>query len=114
MDDSFTLYNLEVHVIGDPSTFVCDHAPGLAFKVIGENLVFDKNTSFSMYSLAALLPLLPVKQRKTHENDWISTDNIIACPDPHCGGRFEITRSDTHTFKHSEVTKVPLTKEKRS
>ena len=37
---------------------------------------------FSIYSLAALLPLLPAKQRPTHPNDWMSTDAEVACPDP--------------------------------
>jgi len=108
MDESFTLYNLEVSVQGDPATFVCSHKPGVAFHVEGENLIFDANNSFSMYALATLLPLLPVKERQTHKNDWITTDELIACPDPHCGAKFQITRTTQKTFNHSDVTKVPL------
>lgn len=108
MNDSFTLSNLIVIVEGDPETFVCSHLPGEAFRVIGENLIFDNNNSFSMYALSTLLPLLPAKQRKTHKNDWMTTDEDIACPDPHCGARFKITREGTTTFNHSEVTKVSL------
>ena len=37
---------------------------------------------FSIYSLAALLPLLPAKQRPRDPNDWMSTDAEVACPDP--------------------------------
>lgn len=111
MDDSFTLYNLEVSVIGDPQTFVCSHVPGTAFRIEGENLIFDQNPKFSQYALAALLPLLPAKQRKTDPNDWMSTDEEIACPDPNCGARFKIARLEEVTFKHSQVTKVPLDKE---
>jgi uncharacterized repeat protein (TIGR04076 family) len=51
---------------------------------------------------------LPAKQRPTHPNDWMTTDADIACPDPHCGGRFRITRTGTSTFRHADVTLVPL------
>jgi uncharacterized repeat protein (TIGR04076 family) len=98
MDEPFTLYNLEVSVLGDPSTFICSHKPGVAFRVEGENLIFDANNSFSMYALAALLPLLPVKQRETHANDWITSDELIACPDPHCGATFQIARTGKQMF----------------
>lgn len=108
LDDSFTLFNLEVSVVGNPDTFVCSHTPGLAFLVVGENLVFDHTNRFSMYALAALLPLLPAKQRPTHPNDWMTTDALIACPDPHCGASFKIERAGQNTFRHTDVTKVPL------
>ena len=51
-----------------------------------------------MYALAALLPLLPAKQREAAQNDWMSTDAEIACPDPNCGGRFRVTRLDKGTI----------------
>lgn len=108
MDDSFDLYDVTVTVTGDPATFVCSHQPGLAFKVAGENLVFDGNPRFSLYALAALLPLLPAKQRRTHPHDWMTTDEYIQCPDPHCGARFRVERSGQATFYHAEVTEVPL------
>lgn len=107
-DDGFTLFNLEVVVVGEPATYVCSHEPGLAFCVVGENLVFNGTNTFSLYALATLLPLLPAKQRPTHANDWMTTDEVIACPDPHCGARFKITRSGETSFSHSEVTRVPL------
>jgi uncharacterized repeat protein (TIGR04076 family) len=112
MNDQFKLYNLEVLVIGNPETFVCSHIPGSAFKVLGENLVFEDNKEFSLYSLATLLPLLPAKQRKTHPNDWMTTDEYIACPDPHCGAKFQIVRTDIRSFSHAETTKVTLPKGK--
>lgn len=108
MNDNFTLYDLAVVVTGDPKTFVCSHAPGEAFRMVGENIIFDKSGQFSLYALAALLPLLPAKQRQTAKNDWMTTDELIACPDPHCGARFRIVRNGEHRFSHAEVTKVPL------
>ena len=63
MDDTFTLYDLKVEVVASDRPMVCSHKVGDYFLVQGENLVFQKDTSFSMYSLSALLPLLPAKQR---------------------------------------------------
>ena len=63
---------------------------------------------FSIYSLAALLPLLPAKQRPTHKNDWMTTDAEVACPDPNCSSRFRITRTGPRRFSHAQTTAVPL------
>ena len=87
---------------------VCGHRPGDWFEVRGEHLLFPADQPFSMYALAAILPLLPAKQRDTHANDWMTTDAEVACPDPHCGARFRITRLARRTFRHGEVTVVPL------
>jgi uncharacterized repeat protein (TIGR04076 family) len=108
MNDQFELYDLEVSVVGDVKNFVCKHTLGLAFKVIGENLVFEKGGAFSLYAVVALLPLLPAKQRQTHPNDWMTTDECIACPDPNCGAQFQITRTNLRLFSHAETTKVVL------
>lgn len=107
-DDAFTLYDLRVEVIATDRPMVCNHPAGDWFEVVGEMLHFPTGHGFPMYPLAALLPLLPAKQRVTHANDWMTTDAEIACPDPLCGGRFRITRTGTSTFRHGEVTRVPL------
>lgn len=110
MSDEFELYDLKVTVVGKQSEFVCSHHVGDYFLVEGENLVFPQTNSFSMYALSALLPLLPAKQRVLHENDWMRTDTLIACPDPNCRAQFEIKRTKKRVFKHSETTVVPLKK----
>lgn len=109
-DDSFELWDLRVEVISGSRPMICDHQEGEYFDVIGEMIVFPENgrQRFPMYPLAALLPLLPAKQRTTDSNDWMSTDADIACPDPHCGALFRITRTEKRTFYHSETTAVPL------
>jgi uncharacterized repeat protein (TIGR04076 family) len=71
-------------------------------------LHFPPGQGFSMYSLAALLPLLPAKQRATDANDWMTSDAEVACPDPHCPTRFRITRLGKRSFSHAETTAVPL------
>ena len=108
-DDRFELYDLRVEVVAGEREMVCNHREGDYFELRGENLSFPAGQSFPLYPLAALLPLLPAKQRRTHPNDWMTTDAEIACPDPHCGARFRITRTGTSAFRHGEVTRVPLT-----
>ena len=112
MDDRFELYDLKVEVVQGNGPFVCGHHVGDYFLVEGEDLVFPESRSFSMYSLSALLPLLPAKQRVSDPNDWMTTDCEIACPDPNCGARFRISRIGKRTFHHNEVTVVPLTEVK--
>jgi uncharacterized repeat protein (TIGR04076 family) len=103
----FWLYDLKVETVLDDRTPVCRHVAGESFRVEGENLVFESDARISMYALAAVLPLLPVKQRMTDPNDWVSTDAEVACPDPHCGGRFRITRLGKRRFTHAATTGLP-------
>lgn len=107
-DDTFVLYDLKVEVVATDRPMVCNHKAGDYFELKGENLSMPPGQTFALYPLAALLPLLPAKQRVTHPHDWMTTDAEIACPDPHCGGRFRITRTGMSTFRHSETTIVPL------
>jgi uncharacterized repeat protein (TIGR04076 family) len=108
MNDEFDLYDLRVEVIATDRPMVCIHRAGDWFEVRGEVLTMPDGQGFSIYALAALLPLIPAKQRVTHDHDWMTTDTDVACPDPHCGARFRITRVGTRTFRHSDVTVVPL------
>ena len=106
-DLTFTLYDLKVEVIAGDKPFVCSHQLGDALEVRGENIIFLQ-PAFSLYSLAALLPLLPAKQRPLNAADWMATDHIIACPDPHCGARFRISRIGKQTVTRSSTTIVPM------
>lgn len=106
-DAGFWLYDLRVQTVLDGRTPVCRHVEGESFRVQGENLLFDQGQRVSMYALAALLPLLPAKQRMTDAADWMSTDAEVACPDPHCGGRFRIIREDKRWFSHAQTTGLP-------
>ena len=108
LEDTFELWDLRVEVVGNQDDMVCGHTAGDSFEVSGENLSLPPGQPFSMYALAALLPLLPAKQRVTDSNDWMTTDAEVACPDPHCGARFRISRTGKSTFRHSETTAVPL------
>ena len=105
-DDRFDLYDLKVEVVATDRPMVCGHRAGDYFLVEGEDLVFPQANRFSMYALAALLPLLPAKQRPLQDNDWMRSDALIACPDPNCGAMFKITRVGRRTLSHGECTVV--------
>lgn len=107
-DDEFTLWDLRIEVIAGDRPMVCNHKAGDHFTLSGENLAFPPGQTFPLYPLAAILPLLPAKQRATDPHDWMTTDAEIACPDPHCGARFRITRTGRTTFSHAATTRVPL------
>ena len=106
-DKGFWLYDLRIETVLDGRAPVCRHIEGASCQVVGENLIFEAGQKVSMYALAALLPLLPAKQRDTAPGDWMSTDAEIACPDPHCGGRFRIHREGRRWFSHAETTGLP-------
>ncbi len=103
--DEFDLFDLRVEVVGPPGQKIyCGARLGDYFELHGEMLRLPPGQGFSIYSLAALLPLLPAKQRATDANDWMSTDAEVACPDPHCPTRFRITRTARRRFRRSDVT----------
>ena len=111
-EDGFDLYDLRVEVVVPTARagerILCNARVGDWFELRGELLHLPPGQAFSIYSLAALLPLLPAKQRPTHANDWMSTDAEVACPDPHCPTRFRITRLGLRRFSHAQATAVPL------
>lgn len=107
-DDAFDLYDLRVEVVApEGGAIFCGAKPGDHFELRGEMLFLPPGQGFSIYSLAALLPLLPAKQRPTHKNDWMTSDAEIACPDPNCSTRFRIQRLGLRRFRHSETTATP-------
>lgn len=57
---------------------------------------------------ASVLPLLAAKQRITHANDWMTSDALIACPDPNCMSKLRIVRTGKRKFSHAETTVVGL------
>jgi uncharacterized repeat protein (TIGR04076 family) len=108
-DAGFDLYDLRVEVVGPTDRPIyCGARLGDYFELHGEMLKLPPGQGFSIYSLAALLPLLPAKQRVTDPYDWMSTDAEIACPDPNCPTRLRITRLGRRHFRRTEVTGVAL------
>jgi uncharacterized repeat protein (TIGR04076 family) len=108
-DDGFELYDLRVEAVISPGAKVyCGAREGDHFELRGEMLTLPPGQGFSIYSLAAVLPLLAAKQRPTHRNDWMTSDAEVACPDPNCGSRLRIRRLGLRRFSHAQTTAVPL------
>ena len=106
---SFELYDLRVEVVApEGAKLYCGARVGDYFELHGEMLHLPPGQAFSIYSLAALLPLLPAKQRATDPHDWMSTDAEVACPDPNCPSRFRISRLCKRTFRHVDTTAVKI------
>lgn len=105
-DGSFELYDLKVEIVAVKAGLeeVCNHRIGDCFELSGENLSIPAGKSFSIYALAAVLPLLPAKQRVTHENDWMTSDDLVMCPDPQCEAVMRITRTGVRSFRREDVT----------
>lgn len=109
----FALHNLRVvleagegEIIGSGSAG--SHRVGEYFDVVGENIITPPGGSLPMFSLAALVPILALRQRPSHPHDWVTTDTVIASPDPHCASRFRVLTDGHMVFRHDEVTAVPL------
>ena len=108
-DDFFELFDLRVEVVAPAGAKLwCGSKVGDYFEVHGEMLQFRPGMMFSLYSLAAVLPLLPAKQRPTDTHDWMTTDADIACPDPNCPSRLRITRLGKRRFRHGDTTATLL------
>lgn len=104
-NDSFQLYDIKVEVANNGNKpMICNHKAGDSFLLSGENFSLPNGQSFPIYCIAALIPIITVKQRFTAPNDWISTDHVVACPDINCGGVFIISRIAIKTFYHHQVT----------
>lgn len=110
---TFELYDLEVEIVAVHAGMeaICNHRIGDSFTLSGENLSIPAGKSFSIYALAAVLPLLPAKQRVNDPNDWMSHDDHVMCPDPQCGAMMRIRRTGVRRFRLDEVTATQRTHE---
>ncbi|KAH9894502.1 hypothetical protein F4778DRAFT_277651 [Xylariomycetidae sp. FL2044] len=107
--DEFELYDLRVEIVcPEGERILCGAKPGDYFTLEGEMVYLPPNQGISIYSLASVLPLLAAKQRPTHANDWMTTDALIACPDPNCTSQMKIIRTGKRKFSHGATTAVGL------
>jgi len=107
-DDIFELFDLRVEAIVPPGARVwCGARDGDYFELRGEMLTLPPGQGISIYSLAAVLPMLAAKQRKTEANDWMTSDAEVACPDPNCQSRLRIVRTGLRQFRRSDTTAIP-------
>lgn len=80
---TFGLCDLRVVVDRIEGRSVCGLRPGDFFEVTGSSRVsMPAGRHFCLYAMAAVMPLLPAKQREVDPNDWLAQDSEVACPDP--------------------------------
>ena len=106
--ETFELYDLRVEISERSGRIVGKHAVGDYFDVVGEDIFLPAGQGFSLYAIAALLPLLPAKQRRNHPNDFMESDDYVADPDANSRAVYRIRRTGTTTFKHADVSANPL------
>jgi uncharacterized repeat protein (TIGR04076 family) len=83
MSRPFELYDLRVTVDAIEGRSVCGLAVGDYFEITeSSRLRIPDGKHFCLYALSSVLPLLAAKQRAMSENDWMSRDSLVACPDP--------------------------------
>lgn len=104
-DDHFTLYDLRVTVERIEGESVCGLHVGDYFEVSASNqLRMPAGKHFCLYALAAVLPLLPAKQRTLDDADWLARDQLVACPDPDERLIMRIERLDRRELRTHELT----------
>lgn len=77
------VYDLRVTVERIEGRSVCGLEVGDYFEVTESSRVrIPEGRHFCLYALQAVLPLLPAKQRRLPDEDWLERDTLVCCPDP--------------------------------
>ena len=100
-----TLWDLRVTVDSIGGRPVCGLAVGDYFDVTGScRLSLPPGRHFCLYALAAVLPLLPAKQRDLPAADWLERESLVACPDPDERLVMRITRTKRRPLRSADLT----------
>jgi uncharacterized repeat protein (TIGR04076 family) len=104
-EPDMTLHDLRVTVESVGGRPVCGLAPGDYFEVTQSSRVsLPPGRHFCLYALAAVLPLLPAKQRDLPAGDWLERDALVACPDPDERLVMRITRTGRRSLRSADLT----------
>ncbi len=103
--DVTELADLRVVVDRIEGRSVCGLAVGDHLTVTqSSQLRLPEGGHFCIYALAALLPLLPAKQRALADGDWLARDCEVACPDPQERLVMRIEAGPVHRLATDELT----------
>jgi uncharacterized repeat protein (TIGR04076 family) len=99
------LYDLRVTVEEIKGRSVCGLSVGDYFELTNSSqLRLPPGGHFCVYALAAVLPLLPAKQRDLPAGDWLERESLVACPDPEERLIMRITRAARRPLRSSDLT----------
>ena len=77
------VYDLRVTVERIEGRSVCGLEVGDYFELTESSRVrIPEGRFFCLYALQSVIPMLPAKQRKLPEEDWLERDTLVCCPDP--------------------------------
>jgi uncharacterized repeat protein (TIGR04076 family) len=97
------LHDLRVTVEFIGGRAVCGLQVGDYFEVTKSSRVTVPR-HFCLYALAAVIPLLPAKQRDLPAADWLARDSLVACPDPDERLVMRITRTGRRELRSDDLT----------
>ena len=104
-DETMSLYDLRVTVERIEGRSVCGLAVGDYFEVTESSHVrIPDGKHFCLYAMQAVMPLLPAKQRRLPDSDWLEQDSLVACPDPDERVIMRIERIARRRLPTSDVT----------
>jgi len=99
------LYDVRVTVERIEGRSVCGLEVGDWFEVTESSRVrIPEGRHFCLYALAAVLPLIPAKQRQLAAEDWLEQDNLVCCPDPDERVVMRIERIGERTLTTEDLT----------
>jgi len=99
------LYNLRVTVERIEGRSVCGLEVGDWFEVTESSRIrIPEGRHFCIYALQAVLPLLPAKQRRLPDDDWLEQESLVCCPDPEERLVMRIERIGKRTLRTEDLT----------
>jgi len=101
----FSLFDLRVTVTRIEGRSVCGLKVGDYFEVTESSRIrIPADRHFCLYALAAIIPLLPAKQRRLEQSDWLEQETLVACPDPDERVIMRIDRIGERTLRTEDLT----------
>jgi uncharacterized repeat protein (TIGR04076 family) len=99
------LYDLRVTVERIEGRSVCGLRVGDYFELTESSRIrIPEGRHFCIYALQAVLPLLPAKQRRLPDDDWLEQESLVCCPDPEERLVMRIERIGTRTLRAEDLT----------
>ena len=99
------VFDLRVTVERIEGRSVCGMQVGDWFEVTESSRVrIPEGRHFCLYALQSVLPLLPAKQRRLPDEDWLEQDSLVCCPDPEERLIMRIERIGKRSIPTSELT----------